>query len=517
MKIFGLEISLSRASSSDPVSPPEDTSSPINRKMATGQRRMVIQAAQTTRLEQSWTASPETADAIIDKTLRTVVARSRDQAINNDHAKAYLRAVRNNVIGHSGILLKSTPRDPSGKMDEAAKEAIEAAWKNQSKKGNWDVTGQFSRVDFERLAIAGAATDGAIVAVIVTGKDAGPTGFAVQLMDSMRLDPQHNEKLTGGRFIRHGIEFNQYGRPLAYHFIEEDPSIPLYASAYYGRTYVRVDAERVVHCFIPELVGQKRGFPWMMSALWRLRMLKGFDDAALTNARVGAAKGGFFRDPQGELEADGDLTMDAEPGTFENIGGLDFVAWNPQFPEQSIEQFVRVNLRAVAASIGLSYSTLSGDLSDVNFSSLRQGVLDERSIWLALQEWFITNFERIIFEKWLERSILAGSIKVKGAPLRLDRLEKYQSAEFRGRRWSWVDPKVEIEAAKMAVEARLASRSDFIEDWTGGDAWDTFEKISQEEKDMKSLGVEVMTTPGAGVMGEKKPTEKKDAKKEPKK
>lgn len=507
MKLFGFEFSRSRSAATDETR--------NSRAPGAGALRGLIQAAGSSRLEQSWTSNPETMDAIINRDLRTIVARSRDQFLNNDHAKSAVRTVRDNVIGSKGVLLKSAPRDNGGKIDEKAADAIEAAWKAQSKKGNWDVTGKFSRVQFERLAINAFACDGEVIALIITGRDAGPTGFALQLMDSMRLDPQHNAVLSDGAFIRHSIEFNAFGRPVAYHFLEEDPAIPLYSSAYYGRSYKRIDADRVIHAFIPELAGQKRGWPMMSAALWRMRMLKGFDDAALTNARVGAAKMGFFHDPNGELEGDEDVQMDAEPGKFENIGGLALQAWNPQFPEQSIEQFVRVNLRAVAASIGVSYSSLTGDLSDVNFSSLREGKLTERDVWLALQEWFIDEFERPVFEKWLERALLAGQIRVNGNPLRIDRLEKYQSAEFRGRRWSWVDPKAEIEAAKMAVEAGLSSRGEFIEGWTGEDAYDTFERIAQEQKDMKTLGVEIMTTPGAGVQGgeTKKPAPKKETSK----
>lgn len=471
------------------------------------QRRMLAQAAAQTRLESGWTGTPESADAWIQKNLRTVVARSRHQATENDYARKFVSMVKNNVVGPTGLRLRALPRDPNGKVDTAAKDAIEEAWRVQSRPGNWEVTGQMSRAMFERLWIGGCAIDGEAIALIVSGEGSTDTGFGLQIIDTMRLDPSHNEQLGGGRFIRAGIEYNANGRPVAYHFIEEDPSLPLYAVGYYGRTYQRIDATRVIHSFIPELVGQRRGIPWMSTALWRMRNLKGFEDAAVVNARIGAAKMGFFKDPNGELETE-NLPMDAEPGTFENIGGLDFVQFNPQFPEQSTEAFIRSQLRGIASGIGVSYNGLASDLTAVNFSSLRDGKNDERDAWKVFQEWMIDTFERKVFERWIERAVLSGAIRIRGNPLRVDQIEKYKSAEFKGRRWAWVDPQADVAAAKMAVEARLASRTKYIEEWNDGDAWDTFEEISNEESDMEELGVEIMTTPGAGVIGNEAPKSK---------
>jgi lambda family phage portal protein len=202
--------------------------------------------------------------------------------------------------------------------------------------------------------------------------------------------------------------------------------------------------------------------------------------------------------------------MDAEPGTFENIGSLDLVNFNPQFPDQSVEPFIKSQLRGIASGVGVSYNGLASDLTAVNFSSLRDGKNDERDVWKVLQEWMIDTFERRVFEMWIERAVLAGSIRIKGRPLRLDQLDKYKASEFKGRRWPWVDPQADVAAAKMAVEARLASRTRYIEEWNEGDAWDTFEEIADEEADMKDLGVEIMTTPGAGVIGNESPKPKAD-------
>lgn len=93
--------------------------------------------------------------------------------------------------------------------------------------------------------------------------------------------------------IRQGIEYNRYGRPMAYHFSSLDER-----DAYYytinGRGYVRVPADEVIHVFRKDMVGQRRGIPWAATALYRLHHLQGFEDAAVQNARASASKMGFI-------------------------------------------------------------------------------------------------------------------------------------------------------------------------------------------------------------------------------
>jgi len=487
----------------------------VGNKIGRKQQRSLMQAANHSRLEATWTSTPETADSIIFKNLRTLVARSRSEFLINDYCKHFVRIVRKNVVGPHGIALRSTPRGTDGKIDIPAKDAIEEAWKFQSRAGNWDVTGAMSRAAFEQQWISTVATDGEAFALIVIGGDAGPTGFALQTIDSQRIDPAHNEPLADGRFIRAGIEYNKFGRPIAYHVADDLPEI---YSAFPATRRERIEADRMIHGFIPELAGQKRGIPWMHTALWRLRNVKGFEDAAVINARVGAAKMGFFADKDDEegdetddIPEEGedgsgqsrhdDLIIDAEPGTFQDIGRREFKEFNPQFPETSTGPFIKGQLRGAASGLGVNYNTLSNDLESVNFSSLRLGLIDERDTWQMIQEWMIGNFEVRVFEAWMDFALLKGTIKVKDRPLRADRRDKYRAALFRGRRWAWVDPKAEMAAAKIAIDSRIASRTSFIEDHGSGPAWDTFEEMAQEEQDMKELGVSIPTTPGAGVMG----------------
>jgi lambda family phage portal protein len=457
-----------------------------------GKMLRMINAANTGRLEASWAVTPVTVDAMIYQHWNTLVARSREQAENNDHATKFLSLCEINVVGPSGFTCKSQIKDPSGKPDLVAQAAVESAWSDFGEAGNFDVTGTLSRADVEKMAIKAVATDGEFIAVHRYGPEF-PHGYALQILDPVTLDPCHFEKLRNGNVIRHGIEYNGNGKPIAYHFKEVDERQIGYMQAL--KATQRIDAENVIHIFLPERVGQKRGLPWMRTALWRMKMLNGFEDAAITKARLGASAAGFFKNPEADPDDTDDLPIEAgEPGQFYDIGNREFVAWDPQFPSNEFDPFVKAMLRSISSGLKVSYNNLASDLTSVNFSSIRQGALDEREVWKSLQEWFIGQWSKKVFSRWLAVALLNQKITVpnKGGamrPLPFEKLEKYRPVAFRGRRWAWIDPNAEMKATELAISMKLMSRTQAIED-LGRDPEDVWSEIERETVMLEDKGID---------------------------
>ena len=260
----------------------------------------------------------------------------------------------------------------------------------------------------------------------------------------------------------------------------------------------RIPADRVIHWFIPEMISQKRGLPWTRTALWRLRMLSGFEDAALTNARVAASKMGFFRDPNGEEIEPDDLPMDAEPGTFEDIGNREFVQPDWQFPNNETESFVRMALRSISSGLKVSYQNVSGDLTSVSFSALRQGELADHTCYLAIQGSMAETYEFSIFEAWLQYSLLAGKITLpNGRPLPFEKFDKFKDAAFTGKRWPWVDPVAEANAAQTMIAQCIRSRSQIIRDIGDRDPEEVWDEIEAENASLKDRGIVPLVPAGS--------------------
>ncbi|WP_306168620.1 phage portal protein [Halomonas sp. MMSF_3323] len=457
--------------------------------------RSLLNAARPDRLTQDWPTTPVPADEIISRYQRVVVARSRHACVNNDYVKHYLRRARQNIVGPAGIQLQAQAKDPDGSLDSRANDAIETGWRDWSKRRNCDVTGKQSLAEIERAAVSGAVRDGEFMIRIVTGSDAGPWGFALQVLDPHRCPVDHDvERLGNGHFVRHGIEFNRFGRPMAFHFQTLDASEKDYSFG--GRSFVRIPADDIIHGYRSEMVGQKRGLPWTVTALLRAQHLAGFEEAAIVNARTAASKGGFFQwredatAPDYEEERDEPFYMDAEPGSFQELPyGLEFKSWEPQFPSGDYLPFTKQQLRGMAAGLGITYHDLANDLEGVNFSSVRSGTLAEREGWKEDQAWLIEQLMQPLFERWLPFALLKG-LKIPGTngTLRPDRLDKYSDVIWQGRRWDWVDPDKDSKAADRDLKNTLKAPSQIMRE-RGDDPRQVWRQFADDIQAMRDEGI----------------------------
>lgn len=448
-------------------------------------------AAKNDRLTYSWTNYKYTSDQIIEKFLPALVARSCEQCMNNPYASRYLSLLENNVIGENGMGLQAQAKDANGKLDQVANDAHEKAWKDWQKAENCDVTGKLNFIAIQKLVLKTIAREGESLVRLCVGKDASPWGFALQLIDPRRLDVYKNESnLENGHYIRFGIEFNRYGKPL-YYYINKD-SDKWYIQT--GGEHYKIPAEEIIHLFLPLYIDQKRGLPWYSSVLMRMNMLNGFEEAAVEHARAGACQMGFIvnNDPEAyedDENKDTEVEIEASPATFHELPvGYDVKKFDPNYPNGEFDVFSKSILRSIAVGLNAGYSSLSGDLSSVNFSSLRQGILDEREVWKGLQEWFKSGFNSKVHTAWLKYSLLYSRIKCGNGYLKPERIDKYSDVTWSMRRWSWVDPVKDVNSAAISVQNGFRSRSDVIRE-QGRDPDDVWNEIEKENELLKTKGI----------------------------
>lgn len=438
----------------------------------------------------SWESVPHNADYYLQE-LRRLVARSRQQVTNNDYAKAYVRICKQNIIGDQGITVQARSCGIDGKLDIKANDAIENEWATWGKADNCDVKGQMSWQEIQELLIATTPTDGEHFLQIVEGPDAGPYGFAVLVIDAQRCPPEFNQQgLANGHYIRGGIEYNRYGRPLAYYFTQEDHNGSYSLST---SNLARVPAEDIIHSFVGEMVGQRRGIPWTATGLYRLRHLGGFEEAAVINARVSANKQTYIEYEEGfgpELDEDDELHLVSEPGITQELPeGAHVTAVGHQFPNGEFAQFIKAELRGTAAGFGVPYEELAQDREHVNYSSIRQGTLDSREHWKMLQGWFIRKTVDKVFQRWLKFALLDQKIRVDGRPLKAEHLRKYQAVTWQGRRWSWIDPKSEVDAAVSSKNNLLTSPGQIIRE-QGKDPAMVWAEVAADIAAMRAAGID---------------------------
>lgn len=426
--------------------------------------RADFMAADAGRLTADWLGLHRDANATLRGELRTMRGRSRERAANDGYMHRFLRLVDRNVVGPQGIRLQMDVRNPDGSRDERANELIEAAWADWCRRGECTMEGEQSWLGVQSAAATTTARDGEILLRHVTGPAADNRfGFRLQLLEADHLDENDNRRLADGREVIMGVEVGDWSRRLAYHVATRHPGRDAaLGSPGVARERMRLPAESVTHVMLADRVGQVRAAPWAFAALYRLRMMGGYEEAELVAARVAAAKMGFIVSPDGDgfggagVDEKGNTVMDAEAGSLEQLpAGADFKPWDPTHPTDAFKPFMQAMLLGTVAAMDVSYHGLTGDLTGANYSSLRQGALDERDAWRQLQRWEIETACDPVFRAWLTWSLTMGAIP--GLPLA--RFDKYCRPTWRPRGWQWVDPEKEMNGKQALVAGGLSAPS----------------------------------------------------------
>ena len=441
-------------------------------------------AANTGNLYSSWMPSNNTADIDIKKDLKSIRARSRELMRNDDYAKKFKRLLKTNVVGSQGIKLQNKAKDLNGNLDKKANESIEKAWKKWSKKGNCDVTGKYSFIDIQKMVIGTLAEDGEVLIRKVKGFN-NEFGFALQLLEADHLDEQYNDQ---DRNIFMGIEFDEWDKPIAYHLHKSHPGNQVYSNRETIRE--RIPADELVHLFMPLRISATRGVPWMHSAMTRMKMVNGYEEAELVGARLGASKAGFYTQKevegeyQGDAKVNGTMVNEVTPGEFEVLPqGWGFESYDPQHPNAAFKDFMKVVLRGISSGLDVSYNSLANDLEGVNFSSLRSGKLEERDVWKDLQSWVSEHLLDDVFGDFLDMALL---MRVLQFPYL--KYDKFNNPTWLPRGFAWVDPmKDALQNILLNKEGLKTHSAIFAE--MGLDINEVYEQLKEEKVLRESHGI----------------------------
>lgn len=457
--------------------------------------RRNYKAASTSNLFADFFAGSSDADSTIRFNLRKIRDRCREQARNNDYAKRYLQLMTTNVVGQNGIRIQSKARNEDGSLDFIGNQVIENAWRQWCKKGNCTIDGKLSFVDAQKLFIESLARDGeVIVRHITTNNPLDP--YKIQFLDADYLDEEKNQQMKNGDEIIMGVKLDKNGKPISYMLFKDHPHNQYFGN--YNREHIEVKADEIIHAFVSERPEQTRGVPFMTTALSRLKMLDGYEEAELVAARVGASKMGFFTSPSGDqytgddTEDDYTPVMNAEAGTFEQLpDGMDFKSFDPQHPASGFDGFHKSVLRGIASGLGVSYVSLANNLEGVNYSSIRQGTLEERDNFRIMQRFMIEHFIQPVFDKWLLQTM---SFK-DDFLLPPDKYNKFaNNIVYIPRSWGWIDPVKEVKANVDGLNAGVVTMQDVQANY-GRDVEELFEQHQREEELAKQYDIQTAYQP----------------------
>jgi lambda family phage portal protein len=454
-------------------------------------------AGKNDRLNAGWHPAWNESAEMTDKAYRdNIRARARDLERNSDIFNGITSAFERNIVGR-GITLQAKTND------EDLNKELESLWGIWCRAKNCDVNGVLYFAEIIRMAVRRKHVDGGIlIAKVYTG--AGVVPLQLQLIEVDELDISAVNPSGKGNTIIAGVEVNNFGKPVGYHIRAYRPD----GTA--GITSRYIPREDVIFYSHKTRPSQIREISPTAPTVPRIRDVNSYMEAVSVKERVAALLAVFITklNPSGTGLGRPSSRIETMPGSA-GYGGLkltpgmvtelqpgeDIKVVAPAGQGGSAEAFIRIQQRISGAGQGLSYETISREMSQVNDSSARQGLIEDELTYSIEQDALIEHVLREIYESFVISAVLAGAVKI---PQFWENKHKYLTHEWVPQGHKWIDPKKEADANKIAIESGQRTLAQITAE-NGRDWKDQIDEIAQINEYAQQKGVHLSTSASVPV------------------
>ncbi|EHP0397019.1 phage portal protein [Salmonella enterica] len=406
--------------------------------------------------------------------------QGRTLALNTSIGARYAQHVVDQVVG-TGLSPKTFIMK-GGKLDTETNTMLENAfWRWAGSQKRFSRNGKLNFLELLKMCEKERVMGGeAFVVLHDEGRD-----LQVSVLGADKCDWTDCRKLDNGNTVYQGIEYDSETiRPVAYWFRRYD----LFTQTFTGEKY-RVDAEKVLHYYIPATAEALRGVTDFLPVIKDIAHMDAFRETAIIQKRIAASSMGFIERPKAEgndfdTGEDEDnyqppsVVTDFEPGTIQELeAGATIKSIQATQGGDDFDKFNEAMLTAVSMGLSSYKTALTGDTSSVNYSAARFGALMERNRFKGNQDRLIDIVVMPLFEAFLNHAVLHSLVNIRMT--QIDNIilnttvirPKYES----------VDPIKDINAEVMLIEKGLKSRSAVIME-RGEDPVQVFKEIEAEKE-----------------------------------
>lgn len=410
-------------------------------------------AADTSPRSGGWTTTNANGEQVNQGSRDIIRARSRDLERNSDILAGQILALERNVVG-TGFVLQAKVLKSDGEENETLNTEIEEHWREWCRPQHCEITGRFSLSELVSMCLRRRFVDGGILLLLIVHNQR----LTLQLLEVDDLDTsiqRHGENRVVG-----GIEIDSYRCPVAYH-------IKIYDDWGYAVKSTRIPADRVIYLPYITRPSQIREMPPVAPSLARVDDVNELIDAALEKERVlshlsvvvekagstltglqGVGRGAEYAPQDAGQSAAPQEILDQGTVTYLNPGEkISTVA--PAGTSSTVDPMVKTTQRLAGGGVGLSYETVSRDMSQVNYSSARQGLLEDQKTYRGLQKYLVDHLLDVIYPLWLDLEVLSGRLAL---PDYFRRPAPYRRHIWITAGWDWIDPNREANANKTSLE-----------------------------------------------------------------
>lgn len=394
------------------------------------------EAADKGRLSDGWQrigGAKTSADSEIALAGATLRDRSRHLVRNNPHAAKAVSVLVNNIVG-SGII----PRANTGKdaTDKLINELFEQ-WSYQC-----DASGQLDFYGIQTLAVREMLEGGEILVRRRPRRlsDGLIVPLQLQLLEADFLDESKNGEARGG-YIVQGIEFDPIDRRRGYWLFNRHPGSSVFTSSIESKF---VPAEELAHMYEQQRT-QARGVPWLTPVIQSLANLDDYELAEMVRKKMEACLVAMVTSDDSDnpgitdvaaqvVDKNGNLIERMAPGMIAYLKGGKDIKFNQPSGAGGYGEYKKAELQTIASGARVPYELLTNDLSQVNFSSARVGLVEFRRMCEAVQWQIVIPSLCMPVWRWFSQAAFAmgasgDAIMVEWAPPKFESVTPLEDAQ----------------------------------------------------------------------------------------
>ncbi|MDP1570349.1 MAG: phage portal protein [Vicinamibacterales bacterium] len=437
------------------------------------------EGASTGRRTQAWRRAATDANAAAGgMTLARLRDAARDLIRNNGYAESAAETIATHTVG-----------------DGIRAAAKHDAWRRWSESTDCDADGQNDLVGLQELIMRAVVSDGEVLVRRRPRRieDGLALPMQLQVIEADYLDTGKDTRLSNGHRVIQGVEYNGFGRRVAYWVFREHPGALLTSAGTLMSGSVSVPAREILHIYRKRRPGQVRGTSWYAPVLLTFKDFDELADATLMKQKVAACLSVITTDVDGDgvrlgaepTDANGHSTGDSATDAQLDVIGPGMVLNAPTGRDVTVidppsvtdyPAFSKVNLRAIGAGLGVPYEDLTGDYAGMPFSAARMSRL-RHVVRVRRWQWqiLVLQFLQPTWRWAMEAAELAGE-------------QGQTKTEWTAPPLPMVNPAEEVLADIRAVRAGQKTMSEVIRE-RGYNADEFFAEYLADMKRLDELGL----------------------------
>ncbi len=428
---------------------------------------LAYEGARGGRRTENWITTSSSADTEVMATVATLRNRARDLVRNNPYAARALDVKVSNTIG-------------VGIVAEVRTKALASFWDAFVDECDADQHCDFNGL--QALIERTRSESGEALIRFLPADSSNRVPIQLRVLEPDYLDISRDGTAPNGRdMVRNGIQYDPNGRVFGYWLFDEHPGN---TGTWRSRTSYQsffVPSIDVIHVFRKLRAGQTRGVTDFAPIMMRAQGLDDYDDAEIVRKRTEACLAAMVTSPAGATAARlGPVSTDDDgrietlsPGMVEYLQPGESVLFTEPKTSGGYADFERFGLRAIAAGYGVPYELMSGDLSQVNYSSYRAGLVDFRRR-VEQDQWhiFVSRVCRRVWDRFEDEVSVIRGQRRKVFP------------EWSPPRFELIDPLKETQADVEACLAGFDTWDEIVRrrGWTAQEQLDAIERWQKELK-----------------------------------